>query len=79
MRTGLQTGALDKCLKTLEARQLVKSATSAQGARGKKKIYIWQAALLVSLALTHATSAALSFGNCHAPMFCLATSAFFAL
>ena len=40
MRTGLQTGALDKCLKTLEARQLVKSATSAQGARGKKKIYL---------------------------------------
>jgi DNA-directed RNA polymerase III subunit RPC6 len=44
MRTGLQTGALDKCLKTLEARQLVKSATSAQGARGKKKIYLVSAA-----------------------------------
>jgi DNA-directed RNA polymerase III subunit RPC6 len=41
MRTGLQTGTLDKCLKTLEARPLVKSATSAQGARGERRRYIW--------------------------------------
>jgi hypothetical protein len=69
MRTGLQTGALDKCLKTLEARQLVKSATSAQGARGKKKIYLvrmssalnWHAFSLQNILQV---ALAFSLGNC---------------
>jgi hypothetical protein len=48
-------------------------------ARAGRRKNIWQGALLVSLALTHVTSAALSFVNRHAPMFCLWKSAFFAL
>ena len=55
------------------------SAQHPLKARAGRRKFIWHDALLVSLALPHAASAALSFGNCYAPMFCLATSAFFAL